>query len=140
MKKALHILKRIASLCLAIVVFASVFFSGTGLVTAEASALDKLGLGMPKPTLKSLSMKTARALAIEESNAYFAVETKIETKKANLESARKKIKLKQKSLPQFLCYVQIQYKMLSYSWILNSLDKNFLDFFCQNPVQILTYQ
>ncbi len=101
MKKALHILKRIASLCLAIVIFAGVFFSGTGLVTAEASALDKLGLGLPKPTLRSLSMKTARALAIEESSAYFAVETKIETKKANLESSRKKIKLKQKSMSQF---------------------------------------
>jgi hypothetical protein len=70
MKKALHILKRIVSLSLAGVIFASVFFSGNSLVNAEASALDKLGLGMPKPTLRSLSMKTARALAIEESNAY----------------------------------------------------------------------
>lgn len=95
--------KRIVSAVLAIIVSAGAFFGKGNLVTAEASStfLDELGLLAPKPKLTHVSMSTARALALEESTEYFQVETQIETKKANLDSAQKAIKLKQKSMSTF---------------------------------------
>ncbi len=50
---------------------------------------------------KTLTMKGARSLAIENSDAYDSAETAVESKKANYESAVKAINLKEKSMKQF---------------------------------------
>ncbi|WP_034443092.1 TolC family protein [Butyrivibrio sp. AE2032] len=53
------------------------------------------------PVQKTLTMKGARSLAIENSDAYDSAETAVESKKANYESAVKAINLKEKSMKQF---------------------------------------
>ena len=50
---------------------------------------------------RTLTMKAARALALEESMEYFQVEQSISTKEAALKSAQKAIKLKQISMSTF---------------------------------------
>ncbi len=112
MTKALRRIKRISGMVLAILVFAGAFFENGNLATAEASSfLDELGLFAPKPKLTHISMATARALALEESTAYFQVETEIETKKANLDSAQKAIRLKQKSMSTFRWSPLLNFKL-----------------------------
>ncbi len=90
MKRRADLNKRIGSILLCgVLVFLSIP-CGPGI---PAQAAPKGG--------KTFAMKTARALAVEESSAYFQVEETILSKQAALESAKKAIKLKQKNMSTF---------------------------------------
>ncbi|MCR5033161.1 MAG: TolC family protein [Lachnospiraceae bacterium] len=85
-------MNRITSFFAALLMLTGAFLSPVASLRADAAQTggDKL-----------LTLNAAKALAIEESTAYFQAEQAIEVKQANLESARKAIKLKQASLSQF---------------------------------------
>ncbi|MBR5420234.1 MAG: TolC family protein [Lachnospiraceae bacterium] len=78
-----------------IILFLGAVFFGFSLKTAAAPPIGPLRVG------GVLTMAAARALAVEESTAYFQVEQQIASKEAALKSAQKAIKLKQKSMSTF---------------------------------------
>ncbi|MCR5251325.1 MAG: TolC family protein [Lachnospiraceae bacterium] len=73
-----------------------------GLVLVLLSAFLSVPMsGKAAPGTKRLTMKAARALALQESLEYFQVEQQIQSKEAALKSAQKAIKLKQKNMSTF---------------------------------------
>ncbi|MBQ7678488.1 MAG: TolC family protein [Butyrivibrio sp.] len=94
--------------CIIAAVTAIACFTTGGIQASAASMAEQQRRAMRGRTL---TLSAARALALEESSAYYGVEQQIASKKAKLKSAKKSIRLKEKNMATFRWSPLISFKL-----------------------------